>query len=67
MSLKQRVGKLEQHRGGGRFIYLATYPNETVEAGLARNGIVPRDADFILVHAGFEKEPVPAASVKMAI
>ena len=67
MNLKQRVGKLEQHRGSGRFIYLTTYPNETVEAALARKGIVPRDADFILVHAGFEKEPVPAASVEMAI
>ena len=67
MNLKQRVGKLEQHRGSGRFIYLTTYPNETVEAALARKGIVPRNADYILVHAGVEKKPVPAVSVKMAI
>ena len=67
MSFKRRVVALERHRDGGRFIYLTTYPNETVEAALARKGIVPRDADFILVHAGFEKEPVPAASVEMAI
>ncbi|WP_211203251.1 hypothetical protein, partial [Candidatus Competibacter phosphatis] len=35
MNLKQRVGKLEQHRGSGRFIYLTTsYPNETAEGAL---------------------------------
>lgn len=67
MSLKRRVVELERHWSGGRFIYLTTYLNETIEAALARKSIVPRDADFILVHAGFEKEPVPAASVKMAI
>lgn len=67
MNLKQRVGKLEQHRGSGRFIYLTTYPNETVEAALARKGIVPCNADCVLVHADFEKKPVPTASVEMAI
>jgi hypothetical protein len=67
VSLKHRVVALERHRDGGRFIYLTTRPNETVEAALARKGIVPRDADFILVHAGFEKEPALATSVEMAI
>jgi hypothetical protein len=67
VSLKHRVVALERHRDGGRFIYLTTRPNETVEAALARKGIVPRDADYVLVHAGFEKEPAPAASVEMAI
>ena len=67
MNLKQRVGKLEQHRGSGRFIYLTTYPNETVDAAMARKGIVPCNADYVLVHAGVEKKPLPAASVEMAI
>ena len=66
MSLKRRVVELERHRGG-RFIYLTTRPNEPVEAALARKGIALRDADYVLVHAGFEKEPAPAASVEMAI
>jgi hypothetical protein len=57
MSLKQRVGKLEQHRGGGRFIYLATYPNETVDAALARRNIVLADEDFMLAFTGMEKKP----------
>lgn len=61
MSLKRRVVVLERHRSGGRFIYLTTYPNETVDAALARKSIVPREADFILVHAGFEKERELAA------
>ncbi len=65
MSLKRRVVALERHCDGGQLVYLTTYPNETVEAALARRGIVPRDADFILVHAGFEKEPAPAASAVM--
>ncbi len=56
MSLTQRVVKLERQRCGGRFIYLTTYPNEPVEAALARKGIVPRERDYVLVHAGFEKE-----------
>ena len=59
MNLNQHMGKLEQHRGGGWFIYLATYPNETVEAALARKGIVPCNADYILVHAGVEKNRYP--------
>jgi hypothetical protein len=67
VSLKRRVVALECHRGGGRFIYLTTRLNEPVEAALARKGIVLRDADYVLVHAGFEKEPAPAASVAMAI
>lgn len=67
MSLKRCVVELERHRSGGRFICLTTYPNETVEAALARKGIVLRDADYVLVHAGSEKEPAPAASVEMAI
>ncbi len=57
MSLKQRVGKLEQHRGSGRFIHLTTYPNETVEEALARRSIVLTDEDFMLVFAGMEKKP----------
>ena len=48
MNLKQRVGKLEQHRGSGRFIYLTTYPNETVEAALARFGYSPRHAESVV-------------------
>ncbi|MEI2783176.1 MAG: hypothetical protein V9H25_18830 [Candidatus Competibacter sp.] len=56
MSLKQRVVKLERHRDGGRFIYLTTRPNETVEAALARKGVVLRERDYVLAHAGFEKE-----------
>jgi len=56
VSLKRRVVALERHRGGGRFIYLTTYSSETVEAALARKGIVPRAADYVLVHAGFENE-----------
>ena len=67
MSFKRRVVALERHRDGGRFIYLTTYPNETVEAALARKGIVPCNADYVLVHAGVEKKPLPAVSVKMAI
>ena len=67
MSLKRRVVELERHRSGGRFIYLTAYPNETIKAALARKGIVPRETDYVLVHAGFEKEPAPAASVEMAI
>lgn len=38
------------------FLYLTTRPNEPVEAALARKGIVPRAADYVLVHAGFENE-----------
>ncbi|MEI2770029.1 MAG: hypothetical protein V9G98_04590 [Candidatus Competibacter sp.] len=38
------------------FLYLTTRPNEPVEAALARKGIVPREADYILVPAGFENE-----------
>lgn len=40
---------------------------EKLRAALARKGIVLRDADYVLVHVGFEKEPAPAASVAMAI
>ena len=43
------------------FLYLTTRPNEPVEAALARKGIVPREADYVLVHAGFEEEPATAA------
>ncbi|MDG4553599.1 MAG: hypothetical protein P9E24_05045 [Candidatus Competibacter sp.] len=39
---------LEQHRGGGRFIYLTTYQNETVEAALARLGYSPRHAESVV-------------------
>ena len=67
MSLKRRMVVLKRHRGGGRFLYLTTYPNEPVEAALAQEGIVLRDTDYVLVHAGFEKKPAPAASVAMAI
>ena len=48
MNLKHRVVALERHRDGGRFLYLTTRPNEPVEAALARKGIVPREADYIL-------------------
>ena len=61
MSLKQRVVKLERQRCGGLFILLETDADETVDAALARKGIVPRAADFILVHAGFERERESAA------
>lgn len=61
MNLKHRVVALERHRDGGRFLYLTTRPNEPVEAALARKGIVPREADYVLVHAGFEEEPATAA------
>ena len=48
MSFKRRVVALERHRDGGRFIYLTTYPNETVEAALARFGYSPRHAESVV-------------------
>ena len=51
-----QFGRLRLGSDGGRFLYLVTYPNEPVEAALARKGIVPREADYVLVHAGFENE-----------
>jgi len=51
-----QFGRPRPGSDGGRFLYLVTYPNEPVEAALARKGIVPREADYVLVHAGFKNE-----------
>ncbi len=46
MSFKRRVGVLERCCDGGRF--MTTYPNETVEAALARLGYSLHHAESVV-------------------